>query len=380
MLMEADGQTPTAVDPSATAKAAAEAQSAEIAAQRAAAEFQEWQNAACLRAAQDRAAAAKAGEDTAVAERAKWADLVPDFGKAEFGETKVAGEQAMRGSALALRALKPAAREVATVVRKHQPAQAVLVTSDLDLAGGDAAYRAVVSGLDQLLTVARQLIPRTPPTPGTESMGVVLAVGALVAKAIPAVAQLASARRSVSTFATSADDLAATVNVISVLLAEDKEHPQAVHVVHDGFRLSGTGAIDRKLAKLAKLRTRIARLAETSTGTELTSFVAAVDAFVAGASAVPAGGTRSLLTDARLRECLHDGSVEYVLLVKGMTGSVTQLVNDRKLRDDKVTVVADASISYLLVRTRDGRLVAGGTSSGSATMHGTIGADLRMQP
>lgn len=312
------------------------------------------------------------------AEREKWSALVPDLSQVQLGPTAVSGDQAVRGSALALRALDDAAAKVAEVVADLKPSGPVLVTGDVDLAGGEAARRAVVGGVERLTRTADELLKAVQPST-QEAVGA-LAVGSLVAQAVPALVQLASSKRTVTTAAVPADDLASAACVMGKLLAKN------VVVRHDDFRMPTASRIDAALAALDERRKdvadRVDRLgdAQKAERDELKSFLASVDAFLAAITSVPSGATRSPWADACLREALHDGSVDHVVLVKGAAGTTTQLVNDRPIGRDDVSLVADVSITYLVLRLADNRLVAAGAAAGTATMTGKIGKQLRVTP
>ncbi|CAL9453900.1 hypothetical protein SUDANB95_02484 [Actinosynnema sp. ALI-1.44] len=312
------------------------------------------------------------------AERDKWAALVPDLSKVQLGATTASGDQAVRGSALALRALDDAAAKVAEVVAALKPSGPVLVTADVDLAGGEAAHRAVLGGVQRLTRTADELLKTIQPSM-QEAVGV-LGVGALVAQAVPALMQLTSSKRTVTTAAVPADDLASAACVLGKLMAKN------VVVRHDDFRMPTATRVEAALAALddrrAEVAERIDRLggAQEAERDELKSFLASVDTFLAAVTAVPAGATRSPWADACLHDALHDGSVDHVVLVKGAAGTTTQLVNDRPIGRDDVSLVADVSITYLVLRLADNRLVAAGAAAGTATMTGKIGKQLRVTP
>jgi hypothetical protein len=82
-----------------------------------------------------------------------------------------------------------------------------------------------------------------------------------------------------------------------------------------------------------------------------------------------------------LRERLHDGSIPCVVLVKGVGGSTAQVVNDGPLWfKDKFTTIASAGLSWLLVATADGAVVAGGSKVSTLEVHGTIGETVKVKP
>ncbi|MFI9817615.1 hypothetical protein [Saccharothrix variisporea] len=351
-----DGTDPDTAKKAAEAKKAeADARAAETAADRAAEELVQWRE-------KNR--------------RDQWAALVPDLSKVQLGTTSVAGDHAVRGSALALRAVEDAAGEVVGVVERLQPTGAVLITDDVDLAGGEASRRSVLSGLEHLTRTAERLL--APAQPRAEESPAALALGSVVAQAVPALMSLASPKRSLTTSAAPVDDLACAATVIGKLVAAK------VRVLHDAFRMPAATRLEQALTDLTAKRDGIAeradQLGDDPAAGRLRSFVASVDAFTAAIAAVPEHATRSPWADACLREALHDNSVEYVVLVKGVAGSTTQLVNDRPFGRDDVSVTADVSITYLVLRLADNRLVAAGAAAGTATMTGKIGRRLRVTP
>ena len=77
---------------------------------------------------------------------------------------------------------------------------------------------------------------------------------------------------------------------------------------------------------------------------------------------------------AILREGLHDGTIKYVLFVKSQSASGAQLVNDKPLwLDDKFSVLAAASISWVLVDPASGEVLDADVTTGTAQANGKIG-------
>jgi hypothetical protein len=115
------------------------------------------------------------------------------------------------------------------------------------------------------------------------------------------------------------------------------------------------------------------------------SILAAIDAFTASLYTIGPNAERSPLALAAMREQLHVGTpvadqdqegpwFTHVLLVKGAGGSTQQIVEDRPLlAKDQFSVVATASITYILLETAGSAVLAAGNASGSAEAHGTVG-------
>ncbi len=368
--------TPAANGQAEAEKARWEARKAQLEAEQTARENAEWdsEEARRQRAAEQASATARAEQETAEARQKQLTSLLPNLSSVDRGETRVSGEQPIYGQALARRALERAASKIASAVKAALGSEiSVLVTSDPDLAASDAAYLEVVTGLEQLTAAADRVL-----TPPAQEAAVPAAIGA-VAAAIPSVLSLLSAHRSITTTSGPTDDLSAAASVAGALLREDP----GAEVWHDGFRtLSRDSKIYQALGWLRERRRALAVYAQLagSYGTakdELAEHaepvIAAIDQFVASVTAVPPDARRSMLASAALREGLHDGTVRYVLLVTGNSSSSSQLIDDRPLMwKDAFCVVAASSVSYLLVQASDGRVVVGGTGSGTFTVRGKI--------
>jgi hypothetical protein len=92
---------------------------------------------------------------------------------------------------------------------------------------------------------------------------------------------------------------------------------------------------------------------------------------------IPAGAAVSLLAAAELQDVLHTDMFKAILVVKGGAASATQLINDRKFRSDKFSILSSASIAYALIYHRDdGRIGLAGVVHGSKSFTGTIGSDI----
>jgi hypothetical protein len=357
-------------------KSEAEARAAAIDADKKAAELAEWNNEATRRQRTSEAATAKAEAEATVARNDMWKGLVPDLKDLDLGRTEVTGDGVLLGGSLSLLALEAAAEKIAKAVEGKLVDQSVLVTSELDLAGADAAHHGVSSGVDELNLAADQLLAALGGVQESLALMSLLTVAAQVA---PAVLRAASARRTLSVRATTADDLAAATAVMGALL-NAKTAPQ---VWHDDFRLlPADSSIETNLASLTGKKFQLLRLAETLDGAPketVKSFAAGVDAFLGEIAKVPEGARRSALANARIKEFLHTPQITHVLLVKGVAGSASQLVNDRPFWfKDKFSVLATAGITYVLVEKVTGQAVAAGSASGAGVAHGEIGERLKI--
>jgi hypothetical protein len=303
--------------------------------------------------------------------------LLPKLADARSGETKVSGGQPLFGAVLAQRALDRAAAQVAAAVKtKGGDHLSVLVTCDPELATSDAAYLEVVAGLEQLTAAADQLL-----APPVRELVAAPVLGAVTA-ALPSLLALLSAHRSITTTSAPGNDLAAAASVAGALV---KALPGAA-VWYDGFRtLPSDGTIYRRLESLRDRRRGLAashpgkdhgaaRPEQAARADAIDSLAAAIDRFLVSVTVVPPGARQSMLTHAVLREGLHSGEVGHVLLVQGGGGSSSELVQDRPLLwKDTFCVVTTSSVTYLLIRASDGRVIDGGITSGTATLRGKIG-------
>ena len=367
---------------SATEKAQAEAELAKLNAEQKRRELAEWTSelARRRREAENESAIATANKSSDDARSSQWTNLVSGPAGVSPSGTTVSGEQPILGGALAMKGLRSAAEKVVAVVHGKAPAaKSILVTSETDLATSDAAYLAVRNSLDELHAAATQLLEQEWPPPMTE-----LAAVGVVADLIPSVLGMLAAKRAVSTFATSVDDLSAAANVIGALIDAQRDYD----VVHDDFRMRGPGAIDERLGELGTKRGSLVEAAQVAVpaGYEaewiarkerIKTLIAAIDAFTISVQTVPTGSTRSTLTNAALYEGLHTGKIDHVLLVKGVAGSGAQIVTDRPLWfKDKFSVVATTNITYVLLNVATNQIAHSGTASATVSLHGTIGTKL----
>ncbi len=136
-------------------------------------------------------------------------------------------------------------------------------------------------------------------------------------------------------------------------------------------------------------------LAITARLAGINTVVAAIDPFMAALRTVPEGGTRSPLAAAMLREGVHeprhdaaqststsgaDAEITHVLLVKSEAGSAQQAIDDKPFWfDEKFSVVAAASVTYMLLEPPDDGLVGAGTVVDVAQGHGRIGSTFELE-
>jgi hypothetical protein len=368
-------------------KAKWDADAAETAAKKAAREEAEASSAA---AAVRREAVAE--KDAAAARREQVAALIPDFSKVERGELKVGGDEPTAGTPVAGRALQKAAELVKTKVVAATGADdwSLLITSDGDLAGSDAAYHSTLAGLERLRTWAQSVLDTTKNAgadPGVEVVPVPVVVAALAA-AVPGILSLLSAHRTVTSGKVTIDDVTAAAAVAGVLKGGNPKRK----VFHDTIRpLPSGGEISSKVDKLYELRQLLIERKVTlesrkrTDGTEPSEALIEAIGLVGKVSdsieevlgklvAIPDGTTRSPLAAAILREGLHKGTFKYVLFVKAQSASGLQLVNDKPLwAKDTFAVLAAASISWILIDAAGGDILDANVATGTAQAKGKIG-------
>lgn len=379
-------------------------------------------------AAQARAAArketAEADEAAAAARRAQLTALVPDFSKVETGALDVKEDDSPLWSTYLLAyTLGIAARDVAGALPTTDAPRRILVTSNPDLASGDAVYLDVRTGLNELDDAAEKLITAVD-AGDARTLGLALDAAGAVAAAVPAVLSLFAAKRTLSTAALTPTDVAACAAVAGAL----KVARTTDTIFHDDFRLvAGDTTISvllesvadrqqqlvgRKItlgkekgtleeqrvnaqAELDVLRKaatpdqaqidakskEIAELQRKLSGVDgrLGMVASLLDAIAAYLTTIrtPAGGQRSPLATAALHAQLHVADTSgftHVLLVKAQAGQAQQELDDRPLwLRDKFSVTADVSLTYILIETKTSSIVAAGAKTASRTAHGSIG-------
>lgn len=371
-----------------TAKARAEAAKAEAEAKRAEQELDEWSKH--RREEEARSAAAKSPE-LPTTQTAKISQLVPDLSKVSTGETKVSGDQVIQGTALALRALQKVATEVVDIIfsAARGPDCIMLVTSELDLAASDALFLQIRAGLKELEAAAMALLaPEEAAVVSPFENLPVLGVAGALSAAIPSALSLLAAHRSITTHTISPDDISAVIAVSGALANK------GMTVMHDQFRVLVEGETHRSVERVwTSKQGLVQRKLELSGAKDeesdhklrvelISDLITAIDSYLTAISSASPDGERSALTNAVLRELLHDASStrRFVLLVKGYGGSSTQLVNDKPFWfKDEFSIVASMGISYLLVDAGNGTVAAGGSRSGTVTVTGKIGGDLEFK-
>jgi len=234
-----------------------------------------------------------------------------------------------------------------------------------------------------------------------------------LASIIPEIASLFSVDRTLSYATQDIDVITAHAAVVDAVLALDL----TLTVTHDAFRTlprSGIYGTVREL-QIALVGLRTATLAEDALVSSITlvqppdaapdevkrkfaadkkrvddaknrqaaqaARAAAIEAFVVSVAAKPEVG-HSRLTLAAMREQLHggeNGAFDFVLLVPKPTAGAHQILSDRKIGWDRLSVGAAASLSYMLMDPRTGEIASSGVSGGRSGLAGRVGGQLALQ-
>lgn len=353
----------------------ADARKARADADRAEAEAREYASAsaAALREAERRAAQLKAEGESVGAAAGRWSSLVPDLTAVQRGETTVSGETAMYESLLVARALRRACEQIAADVA-GVGLGTVLVTTEADLVAGDGAYRQVSAALTELHAAADQLL--TAP----EDKSFALPVLGMAAAALPSVLSMFATSHAISVSSATPSAAAASTALAGVLASS-----HTVTVLHDTFRVLQAGPIDAQVTTLLEKCQRLREVAAAGQPEAdgdprvamAADLVKRIDTFLAAATAVPAGSTRSMLTTARARQCLHGAHPIHILLVQEASATTSQLV-DTKMGEDPFEVVTTVTLPWVLVRSDAERVVSAGTATGSAKARGKVHGDVTL--
>lgn len=385
----ADTQTPQETE-SAREKAAAEAASARVEAERKKAEYAEWLERKDLRDREALASARSLEIKNDEARRAAVQAVVPDLGKVDTGSTTGVDSTTLFEALLGGRALEDAAGKLIRVVKGEAGDNyRVLVTSEFDLAARDAGYLAIKQQLaafkdriDQYLT--------SPKVSAQAGAGIAWVGEAAVAAAslLPGLLSLISAKRTITNTKATLDDDIVVMAVAGALAGADAG---ATVVVDKARILADAGVVHQGWADLTeatqKLSEELKRLeqqlpADAARIDEGKDLLIACKTALSLMTTVPEGGRLTPLASAALDEALHSDDFHRILIVKGGAASTTQLVDDRPLRmADPVNIVSTATIAYLLLAHRQGSKVErGGLATGSAQITGKIGSKLDFSP
>lgn len=389
--------------------------------------------------AEARKTIAEANKAVSGARQAEIAALIPDLSKVQIPDTKVEGDQVLRGNDLVRHALRAAATKLAHDVKDRlssatgKPAR-VLITSDADLASADGAYIELKHGLKRLAASADALLPRAR-APGLAPL---LAIAGAVAGAIPGLISAFAPHRSVASRAIPGDDVAAVAEVAGALaiagctvqiddfrlvpeteivkeeralrenrdrLARFKLEQEQIKTQRDTVRAVAEErlaallktkdspptagvppALDATISEVRKERDEAAAATATATVNAETAdtLVSAIDAFFVAMHTVPQGAKRSQFVSAALHETLRGvgsnaSAYTGVLFVKASGGTVDQYLEKKFLAKDRVSVIASVSVSYWLMDPATSNIVAGGAATASTELTGRLGEELKIR-
>jgi hypothetical protein len=338
---------------------------------------------------------------------ARWRGLVPDFGAVKAGKTDLPAEKVGRSALLGWMALESAAEKLVaeaifdqTLVAKGSGV-VVLVTSDPDLTSLGAAYLEVKTSTDAVLARATEVLKKYRVVSKTMAFAPTL-IGAAtaVAGALPGLISLFGTDRSETVIDLARDDEAVIAMVCGKLLKHGAL--SGITIVDDRFRLVERTGIWSVLRDLNDARTELAgvRAEQAPPGTEppkpgtakakalaeIESAIAAIVGMEVSLRSVPAGRVRSPIVEAALYERLFEaqGTADgftHVLHLRALGGQVSRDVVDRPavFGSDTLNILAEAAISYRLLKIESNALVASGLVSGSAQAFGKPGGALRFE-
>ena len=181
------------------------------------------------------------------ARAAELAAVIPDLSKVVVPELGKVEGQATGGTRVTFGALEDAADKVAAAVKEHGPSR-ILVTSDPDLAAGDAVYQDAKSAIETLEDAAKALLPS-----GREGRAFLdpVSLAAIATGVVPQAISLLLPKRGFATSSVTVDDLAASAEVAGALLT------LGLPVVPDAFRTLPAEGIYKRLADLSDVRRRL---------------------------------------------------------------------------------------------------------------------------
>lgn len=364
-------------------KAAADARSAEIDAEKKQAEFDEWKELSAQRMADEAQKSLDLKLKNDEAQRTALKDMVPDLGSVTPGSLSVPDSKIAFDGLLSGQAIEDAAHQLIGVVKGAFPNGSVLVTTDLELAKRDASLVSLQAQLEDVADLLDRFDEPAPaPARGTNAFMGVASAAVMLAKLIPGVLSLISAKRTLSVTSSTVDDTTALMAVAGKIAGADS---QATIVVEPTRLLDTSSGVYQAWAVLEQtcqlVEGKLNDIPDTNPKkVEGTALLRSCRDILTTAAATPDGGGYSALAGAAMQEVLHSDRFQGILIVKGNAASSTQLTSDRPLAfGDPINVVSTATISYLLIDHRQGsRVRAGGLALGTAQFTGKLGSKLEV--
>lgn len=317
------------------------------------------------------------------------AGALPDLSAARWSTTSTADGGAVLGAPLAARAVEAAAAKVRAAVEGvlDSNTYAVVVSVEPDFAARQAAHDLLldrIQGLTRSLRAALAAEEGQGERDDRWALGASVLLGAtalapLVGKALGAAFSLARVTNTLSSTAGSVSDRTAAWAVAGALADASK----SAQVYLDGLlpHLDDgpvEAALDGMLGAMDELRGRIVELGKDDPArAPLETLLASCVEVESALHTAPESGL-SPLAQAKTYEWIRGNNVP-VVVVRGGATSVDQLIRERITT--KVTVVAAASIDYLLVDPAAGwRVRKAGLAPGRVQMTGSIGGVLTDAP
>jgi hypothetical protein len=325
--------------------------------------------------AETRTAEAEARKAEADARQAELAAFIPDLSKIVRPELGTHEATTIGHSRLTFGGLEELGRQVAARV-KATGAERVLVTTDQDLASADAIYRDVIGGVTSLKAAAKGVLDATKPL---ESLVVIPAVAAasIAASVLPQAISLLLPRRSVATGTLEVNDLAVSASVMGQLIK------CGIEVVDADLRTIKSDAFFKEVRQLDQCRRELVQRKIDLSGNadanaksieSIDAVVTSIDTFLTAVRAAGTEGGRSRLATAALAYALHQPQgIDHVVLVKGQTGAVTELREERTFRPDTFVAIADVGVTFMVMKTANGRIVDADTVSATLVAAGKVG-------
>jgi len=316
---------------------------------------------------------------TAEADLARMKNLLPNLSEVSAGTVTAEGDQPFSGFLLSHLALKKAATKVVArvsqVIGSAAPNEVpdLLICQDIDILSKSAQHEEIGRALEWWIAGTRQAVggeqwgewclnqarDRLGCAKVTGQPGLVPPVPLAAALALPGIVSLLSVDRKLSAGAVSFDNTGAVALVAGAFQNAD---PQIVNVLIDSFRLlDETSDLNTKVKELHRLRVQLADRASASKAENadvLRDLLKSLDVFLASLHATQDGGMSPYAAAASF--VAHSG---YRLFIKAGPGAQSQMVSDRRVGPDRISIEASAGITYLLMDA-EGALVAAGVENG----------------
>lgn len=386
---------------------------------------------------------AVAKKEQAAAEKEASTSWIPDLSTVKSGTTTIDDTKVLHGTRLSAIAITAAAtqlsKEVESVFKLFPLGARLLVTDDAIIVDSDGAYLDATTEASSLIAAARITLAEARSSEDCQIESVtdadtwevfrersLNAIGGVLpplmreaaetlATAVPPIVSLFAVNRTISSAVSDVDGIAAHSAVVHALLALKIK---GLLISHDEFRTLTTRGFATTIAELQEsfLDLTKASVAEQSfisnnpfdvepddgadqqakddyqklkarrdessmRHAQQDSIAGAIKAFLEELTVVDASTARSKLTTVVMREQLYGGPQPFdlVLLVPKPVGESHQVLSDRTVGWDRLTVGASVALSYMLLDAREGNLIAAGVVQGGAGLRGKVGDQLLLE-